>query len=224
MRAAVWTLVTLGLLGGGLGTAQAGFINGNFATGDLTGWTVFTTANGTNGIDFVTGRPLPDVVSFDTTGTGATNSAHFNVGAPQVGSPGGGGIFQDVTLSAGTYTLSGAFASQSDPTFLNIDAGTFTILVDGVVAQSVDLGAFSTPSQILLGDWSTSITLGAGSHEFSFEITRNFLSSFVTPQEYVTNLSLTSGVVPEPASAYLLGAGVAGMIGYGRLRRRIVQD
>src|SRR5260370_24106208 len=36
--------------------------NGNFQTGTLAGWTVFTTSNGTNG----TG--LPNVVSFNTTG------------------------------------------------------------------------------------------------------------------------------------------------------------
>ena len=47
--------------------------NGDFSTG-LTGWTVFTTANGT------TGAGLPDVVSFNTTGSGASNSAQFNVG------------------------------------------------------------------------------------------------------------------------------------------------
>src|SRR5215469_11867190 len=64
--------------------------NGNFATGDLTGWTPFVTANGTNG------SGLPVVVSFDTTGTGASNSAQFNVGEADfpVGVQQGGGISQ----------------------------------------------------------------------------------------------------------------------------------
>jgi hypothetical protein len=88
-----------------------GFINGDFATGDLTDWTAFTTANGTNGVDPVSGAPLPDVVLFNTTGTGATNSAHFNVGHLSGGDPEGGGISQSLTVSAGTYTLTGAFAS-----------------------------------------------------------------------------------------------------------------
>ena len=52
--------------------------NGDFETGDLTGWTTFTTTNGTIG--------TPAVVPFDTTGSGASNAAEFNVGRPTTGS------------------------------------------------------------------------------------------------------------------------------------------
>jgi hypothetical protein len=66
--------------------SAAPVVNGDFETGDLTGWTTFTTANGTIG--------TPAVVSFDTTGTGASNAAKFNVGRQVLGSgaPEGGGI------------------------------------------------------------------------------------------------------------------------------------
>jgi hypothetical protein len=78
MRRSVLCLAALALPLGGVERTNAGFINGNFGTGDLTGWTVFTTSNGTNGT--FNGVALPNVVSFDTTGTGATNSALFEVG------------------------------------------------------------------------------------------------------------------------------------------------
>ena len=56
-------------------SAHAGLINGGFETGDLSGWTRFTTANGS----------LPDlgdeVVPFDMDGDGAlSNAARFRVG------------------------------------------------------------------------------------------------------------------------------------------------
>ena len=76
MKHVVWGCIVLGLLSGGLRSAQADFINGNFGTGDLTGWTVFTTPDGTNGVDPVTGASLPDVVSYNTTGSGATKTAY----------------------------------------------------------------------------------------------------------------------------------------------------
>jgi hypothetical protein len=181
--------------------------NGNFATGDLSGWTAFTTANGTNG------SGLPDVVSFDTTGSGASNSAQFDVGAVNFdGTQQGGGLSQiiDVT-SAGVYTYSAAIASQDDASGqVNTDAGTFSILINGVSQDSVALGGFSLPGQILRGTLSGSVDLPVGFDIFSIEITRAFLSDLTaSPEEYVTNISLTTPAsgpqpAPEPSSVILL--------------------
>src|ERR1017187_10567273 len=93
----------VGILALALSVSAFGSIvfNGDFGTGDLTGWTVFTTANGSNGAN-----PLPDVVSFNTTGAGASNSAQFNVGEVSfTGIQAGGGLIQLVTLSAGEYNF-----------------------------------------------------------------------------------------------------------------------
>jgi hypothetical protein len=69
--------------------------NGDFATGDFTGWTLFTTANGSLGES----EGLPAVTSFNVTGAGAQNAATFQVGEVVPGSgQQGGGITQTVTL------------------------------------------------------------------------------------------------------------------------------
>src|SRR4051794_15573680 len=78
--------------------AAAAVVNGDFESGDLTGWTTFTTANGTLG--------TPAVVSFDTTGTGASRAAQFNVGEnTYTGVYEGGGIYQIVNAT-GLFTVS----------------------------------------------------------------------------------------------------------------------
>ena len=46
--------------------------NGDFATGDFTGWTLFTTPNGGLG---GSASGLPAVTSFNVTGSGAQNAA-----------------------------------------------------------------------------------------------------------------------------------------------------
>jgi hypothetical protein len=214
-------MALIGLLWGDWGTANADFINGDFRSGNLSGWTVFTTPNGTNGT--LSGVPLPNVVSFNTCGTGAKPSAHFNVGVTVfTGGEEGGGIFQNLSLSAGTYSVSGCIASENDPGGgNNINAGTFQLLVDGVVKDSVDLGDFATVYQVLRGHLSATFNLGAGSHEFRFLITRHFFSEDgATPQQYLDDLVLSRpNAVPEPATVTLLGIGAAGLLGFGRRRR-----
>src|SRR6476659_9855554 len=80
-------------------SAKADFINGNFQTGNLTGWTTYTTTNGTIG--------TPSVVTFDTTGGGPSLAARLQVGQVtfQSGVHAGGGLLQNLNLGAGAYTL-----------------------------------------------------------------------------------------------------------------------
>jgi hypothetical protein len=109
--------------------AHADFINPDFQTGDLTGWTPFTTANGTNGMS------LPDVLSFNTTGSGASLAAHFRAGQVVLTSGvfAGGGIRQSLNVAAGNYTVSLDFAVNNVTTSSIIDqAGRIQLLVDGV--------------------------------------------------------------------------------------------
>ena len=91
-----------------LGTFASGvnatlLTNGDFETGNLNGWTTFTTTNGTIG--------TPSVTSFDVTGAGASLAAGFNVGNVQNPGNNGGGIFQTFNFGGGSLSVSVDIAS-----------------------------------------------------------------------------------------------------------------
>src|SRR5690348_11932514 len=90
--------------------AQAQFVNGDFGTGTLTGWTV---ANSTNGQSFV-----QDVQPFDT-GLGTSNAAHFQVGQVTFtsGQEAGITLTQNLTLTGGVlYTFGFTWGAQNTNT------------------------------------------------------------------------------------------------------------
>lgn len=197
------------------GQAWANVIsNGNFATGDLTGWLPFVTSNGTTGVG------LPTVVSFDTTGGGAGNSAAFNVGEalPATGEQ-GGGISQTIDITiAGLYDFSAAIASQAEDTGGNTDAGLFSILINGTTEGSLSLGSLPNPSQIKRDTLTGSIFLTPSTYTFSFEIERGFTSDRVnSPTEYVTDITLTQASdVPEPGLWLPTALSLAGLVFWQR--------
>ena len=213
----LFALLTLAYLLAGPAFASNILTNGNFATGNLTGWTPFVTANGTNGAG------LPDVVSFDTTGNGASFSAHFNVGKTDIAPGGeGGGLAQTFFAPiAGLYTETASIATY-DPGGDNADSGTFSILVDESDVASEYLGNFMSYTQPpLRGTLDGTVFLTEGEHTFEIMITRNFATDNTspgTPDEYVTNLTLSP--VPEPGSIALLLAGGLGLLAYAWRRRR----
>src|SRR5215216_4331931 len=92
--------------------------NGGFQSG-LTGWTSYTTANGTiAAIPSMPGAPQPQnasVASFDVTGSGASNALFLNAGKidPVYNSaPGeGGGVSQTFTTTGGLATFSADIAA-----------------------------------------------------------------------------------------------------------------
>jgi len=163
--------------------------NGDFETGDFSGWTPFLTTNGVTD---------PNVALFDTDGdTVATQSAQFMVG--QVIFEGfsftnfrGGGILQTITTVAGTITISADIASdltQRPPkdTSGNEEGGQFKLFFDSVEVDSHNFGF------ILNGDIERSTLnaqingVPAGSHEVKIEITRPALAPLELKQ-YIDNI------------------------------------
>jgi len=203
------------------GVAHANLVaNGNFATGDLTDWSGFTTPNGTTGFGF----PPPGVISFDVTGSGAQNAAYFDVGELSFDmTEQGGGLIQVITTGAGTLDLSASIASYNDSTvFTNADAGTFSILLDSVVVATDSLGIIG-PLGTLRASLSGDTPVGAGNHEIEILVTRAYLAA--EPSQYVTNISADiSGVsgVPEPAAWALMMVGFAGLGAALRSARKVV--
>jgi len=165
--------------------------NGDFETGDFTGWTQFTTANGITN---------PAVVPFDTDGdTVATNSAQFRVGdAVFTGIEEGGGIFQIITTGGGTVTIKADIASDlplpPSTTTGNDEGGVFTLFFDGVEVDSHTFGSLfngdtkrSTLNAVING-------VSPGSHEVKFQMTRPFTESMDTPRQYIDDVM----VLAEP--------------------------
>ena len=93
-------------------------------------------------------RGLAAVASFDTTGNGVSDAVHLDVGQLTVvlNSQQGGGLSQTfMAPTTGLYTLTEDFASQDDANGqINADAGTFSILIDGLQSRLIVLGAFAT--------------------------------------------------------------------------------
>lgn len=175
--------------------AQAQLINGNFETGDFTGWTVFTDTNGDTG--------NPAVVQFDTAGTGtASYSAQFEVGIASfpvdsnLGS--GGGISQNVTLNAGELHICANLAAYCPGSITNHDAGNFELMLDGNVVATNFLGLIAS-GQTIRSNLNYSGTIAAGTHEIAIDIRRPYLNSAgLTPYEYLDNITATVVVPPNP--------------------------
>ena len=182
--------------------------NGDFQSG-LTGWTSYTTANGTiAATPSLPGAPQPQNASV----AGKINPIYGSA-------PGeGGGVSQAFTTTGGLATFSADIAGFTRVNGLTA-FGLMSVLLDGVVLDSFDFvgpGTSTTLRDTL--DFTTNLT--AGQHTIQLQATRLFAPGGGVTSQYFDNISLDVVTpVPEPATWAMLILGFAG-VGFMAYRRR----
>jgi hypothetical protein len=209
-RTTLSSAVTAGALLSAAMIAQAGIVNGDFETGALLPWTTYTTTLGTIG--------TPQVVSFNTTGTGASLAVQLRVGNVFSGD-GGGGISQNFTSEAGLFSVSADIASYTTSR-QNFEGGLFSLLLDGTVLDWFDFGQIDADTTER-ASLSYSGSIAAGSHTLRIQAQRPASTGDLTPLQYIDNVVLTlptRNAVPEPSALALVCVALLGL----RLSRRRV--
>ena len=207
--------LALAVMAGGASVASAQFVNGDFGTGDFTGWTVGLTSLGANAVQ--------DVIVYDIDGPGAlgaSNAARFSAGRATGVTTGNHGVImtQNMTLAAGLYNVDFDWSAFRSPGLgANTQGGIFELIVDGVVIASGQAGSTSSAAP-KFGHVMGSFTSVGATHNVGVQITRPFTIPTPTAPtlfQAVDNFVLTP--VPEPATMAVLGLGVAALI---RRRRK----
>lgn len=183
--------------------AQAQFVNGDFETGDLTGWTVTPTANGQTLVQ--------DVQMFDT-GLGPSKAAHFSVGQVNFMSGEEDGVYitQNFNLVAGTtYTFGCTWGAADTGTANNADGGTFDLVVGATSIANHAVSSLNAGTSVNGSLSGTFNPTTSGSYAVGAYVHRHYLA-IGNMNQYVDNFTMSP--VPEPASMAALGLGALAVI------------
>jgi hypothetical protein len=202
--------------------------NGNFESG-LTGWTSYTTANGTIAENpSLPNAPQPQsasIVSFNVSGSGASNALFLNAGkinGPYNATPQeGGGVSQTFTTTGGLATFSADVAAFYTRTSGASGLGLMSVLLDGIVLDTFDFGGVNSGPATLRGELDFSSILTAGQHTLSLQATRLFAPARGVDSQYFDDVSLNvvTAAVPEASTWAMMILGFAG-VGFVAYRRK----
>lgn len=163
------------------------FTNGDFATGDFSGFTLYETNNG---------HTSTSVVVTNITASGAPNYAAQIAagvtGSNHIGNDEGGGFYQAISLQDGSLNVAMDIAADSSNG--NGGGGIVEILFDGVSMASHNFGSLSknTKEYATLSFNLPNVTEGA--HELRIQSTRQYLTTSVYHQIDNIVLSGTSTI------------------------------
>lgn len=203
--------------------ARAGLVNGDFEAGGLSGWSTFTTGNGTLGPVL-----LPQVAPFDIDGDAVpSNAVKMSVGyaSAPCSYPGiycplpteGGGIRQKIYFSGGDFAFSARVAVQNTYTLggYNREGGHFSLILDGLTLDTFSVDRIDAGT-IQRGLLSYSGFIGAGLHTLDLLVTRNYAPSQSLFQ-YVDDVRVAR--IPEPATLLLAAIASLSLALVGRRAR-----
>lgn len=209
--------------------------NGDFETGDYTGWSVNTQAGSDGALQVVANNGGTSPISGFDYAVNATGGNSFSI--TDQGGPGSYSLTQSFTLaSASTVTISfQMFANnQAAGTFNNgRDFGTspnqnaevdllvggadaFTNAASDIVSTLYGPGADVAGNPNPWSSFSSTLTLAAGTYQIRFAETDNQLFF----QQGVDNVSVTTSAVPEPGSMMLVLAGLGAVATIARRKQR----
>jgi len=192
------------------------FTNGDFSSGDLTGWTVANTTNGVGAPGTVT------LVDIDGPGPlGTNNAATFGVGQAVFtsGVQEGVEMTQMLALVAGvSYTFDFDWAALNTNTVSNAQGGIFSLIIDGAIIASQAAGSTSATNPHY-GHVSTPyVPAVSGIYAVGTRITRPFTVP-ATLSQHVDNFTVSAaGVYHERGDSGELLSDAEVVRGAGPLR------
>jgi hypothetical protein len=173
-----------------VGAAQAQFVNGDFETGDLSGWTVRLTPNGATAFQ--------DAFVYDIDGPGPLEPSYagrFGVGNEVPNFPNLAGIelFQDLNLTAGVeYTISFDWSAMRQFAGSNAEGGVFSLFVGEQVLATQAAGDTSSTVHHFGRISQNFAPMTTGSYAVGVRITRPYLVAGDLYQ-FVDNFRIESG-------------------------------
>jgi len=198
----------------GLAAVQGmAFVNGDFETGDLTGWTITMTANGATAVQ--------DAVMYDIDGPGALGTTwvgRFSVGRATTTGAAEGGIMltQMLTLTGGVeYNFDFDWSAWRElPGGTNSQGGIFAMIVDGVEIAPRQAAGSTSPTTPKYGHMDASFTpTSTGSYSVGALIVRNFtIPTPTAPNLFQGVDNFTATAVPEPATFIAMGLGALALL------------